>query len=194
MKRLLLILILTFSFQNLSKADDISDFELEGMSIGDSLLDFFTEDKIQKEKLKKTPYKNDEYKIVVFYSTNSNQYDGFRFHIKSSDKNYTIYSLGGFKVLDFQSCKKYKDEISSDLVELFGVNTKQEGKLQNHTYDKSGKSKTLSTYFNLSSGRIRVICTDWSKKLTKEKKWEDKLTVNIYSPEFRYWLNNKAYK
>ena len=42
MKRLLLILILTFSFQTLSKADDIRDFEIEGMSIGDSLLDHFS--------------------------------------------------------------------------------------------------------------------------------------------------------
>ena len=47
MKRLLLILILTLSFQTLSKADDIRDFEIEGMSIGDSLLDFFTEREIK---------------------------------------------------------------------------------------------------------------------------------------------------
>ena len=46
MKRLLLILILTLSFQSLSKADDISDFQIEGMSIGDSLLDFYSKDKI----------------------------------------------------------------------------------------------------------------------------------------------------
>ena len=38
MKRLLLILILTLSFQTLSKADDIRDFEIEGISVGDSLL------------------------------------------------------------------------------------------------------------------------------------------------------------
>ena len=40
MKRLLLILILTINFQSLTKADDIRDFEIEGMSIGDSLLDY----------------------------------------------------------------------------------------------------------------------------------------------------------
>ena len=38
MRNFLLILILTFSFQSLSKADDIRDFEIEGISIGDSLL------------------------------------------------------------------------------------------------------------------------------------------------------------
>ena len=40
MKRLLLILILTLNFQSWTKADDIRDLEIEGMSIGDSLLDF----------------------------------------------------------------------------------------------------------------------------------------------------------
>ena len=40
------VLILIFSFQSLIKADDISDFEIDGMSIGDSLLDYFSKDKI----------------------------------------------------------------------------------------------------------------------------------------------------
>ena len=48
--RLLLILILTFSFQSLTKADDIRDFEIEGMSIGDSALDYFTKNEINNRK------------------------------------------------------------------------------------------------------------------------------------------------
>ena len=48
MKRLLLILILTFSFQSLSKADDIRDFQIEDMSIGDSALDYFSKKDIKK--------------------------------------------------------------------------------------------------------------------------------------------------
>ena len=46
MKKLLLILIVTLSFQNLTKADDITDFQIEGMSIGDSLLLYMSEDNI----------------------------------------------------------------------------------------------------------------------------------------------------
>ena len=49
MKRLLLILILTFSFQSWTKADDIRDFEIEGMSIGDSALDFFSKNSARYE-------------------------------------------------------------------------------------------------------------------------------------------------
>ena len=50
MKRLILIFILTLSFQSWTKADDIRDFQIEGMSIGDSLLEFFNEKIINKDK------------------------------------------------------------------------------------------------------------------------------------------------
>ena len=60
MKRLLLILILTFSFQSLAKADDIRDFEVEGMSVGDSLLDYFNIEEIEKFL---TEYENLAYEV-----------------------------------------------------------------------------------------------------------------------------------
>ena len=47
------LLILLFSILLLSSpsvfAEDISDFQIEGISIGDSLLDYMTEEKILKE-------------------------------------------------------------------------------------------------------------------------------------------------
>ena len=46
MRILLSLLVLIFSFQSFVKADDISEFEIEGMSIGDSLLDYFSEEDI----------------------------------------------------------------------------------------------------------------------------------------------------
>ena len=63
MKRLLLILILTFSFQTLAKADDIKDFQIEGMSIGDSALDYFSKDQITKNS--RNYYKNKVEKLHV---------------------------------------------------------------------------------------------------------------------------------
>ena len=42
----LTVLILIFYIQSLTKADDIRDFEIEGISIGDSLLDYFSEEEI----------------------------------------------------------------------------------------------------------------------------------------------------
>ena len=47
MKRLSLYLFLIlFTLQTPSQADDIRDFQIEGMSIGDSLLDYFSEEEI----------------------------------------------------------------------------------------------------------------------------------------------------
>ena len=48
MRIFLSVLILIFSFQSLTKADDIRDFEIEGISIGDSLLDHFSIARINK--------------------------------------------------------------------------------------------------------------------------------------------------
>ena len=50
MKRLSLYLFLIlFTLQTPSQADDIRDFQIEGMSIGDSLLDYMSEDEILSE-------------------------------------------------------------------------------------------------------------------------------------------------
>ena len=52
MKRLSLYLFLIlFTLQAPSLADDISDFQIEGMSIGDSALDYFSEQEIKNSKV-----------------------------------------------------------------------------------------------------------------------------------------------
>ena len=44
MRLFIAVIILISNLQSLTKANDIRDFEIEGMSIGDSLLDHFSED------------------------------------------------------------------------------------------------------------------------------------------------------
>jgi hypothetical protein len=46
MKKLFIIIIIFISFQSWTKADDIRDFQIEGMSIGDTLLQFVTNEEI----------------------------------------------------------------------------------------------------------------------------------------------------
>ena len=64
---------------------------------------------------------------------------------------------------------------------------------ENHPADPSGQSKTKSSYIKHETGEIWIECYDWSKKLTKEKKWEDNFGVNLMSNEYLFWLRNKAY-
>ena len=46
MRIFLSLIIIIFSVQSLCKADDITDFEIEGISIGDTLLQFVTKEEI----------------------------------------------------------------------------------------------------------------------------------------------------
>ena len=50
-KIFLVIIFVLFNFQSLTKADDISDFQIEGMSVGDSLLNFYNEKKIKSNTM-----------------------------------------------------------------------------------------------------------------------------------------------
>ena len=50
MRVFITVLVLIFSFQSWTKANDISDFQIEGISIGDSLLDYMTEAEIKNNE------------------------------------------------------------------------------------------------------------------------------------------------
>ena len=106
MKRLLLILILTFSFQSLIKADDIRDFQIEGMSIGDSLLDYFSKKEIDNFI---DPYKDiiPNRKVKTFLTKdNLKQYDILELSFFKNDNDYKLESIGGgiFFSNSFNNC------------------------------------------------------------------------------------------
>ena len=44
-KILFITWLIIFNFQSLTKANDIKEFEIEGMSVGSSLLDYFSKKK-----------------------------------------------------------------------------------------------------------------------------------------------------
>ena len=129
MKRLLLILILTFSFQTPSLADDIRDFEIEGISVGDSLLEFFDELDLTVQIIKDYP-KNIYPGSKKFHGLRINkklgEYDHFSVMLKKNDEKYIIHSLRGKKVFDnnIEGCKKYKKKVVDNLKDLL-TNVKQ---------------------------------------------------------------------
>ena len=47
MRIFLSVLILIFSIQSWTKADDIRNFQIDGMSVGDSLLNYYNEKKLK---------------------------------------------------------------------------------------------------------------------------------------------------
>ena len=65
MKKLIIIFIFIFNFQSFTWADDIRDFEIEGISVEDSLLDFFSEEKIINSEKTIYPGSNNFYSMHI---------------------------------------------------------------------------------------------------------------------------------
>jgi len=193
MKKLLLILILTFSFQAWTKADDIKDFEIEGISIGDSLLDFYSKKELNNSlETYHYPGGND----FVYYFLNSKNtitYNFIQAHVNPKDKNYVIEAVEGHIFYDkISDCYKKMNIIKQDIAETIDIDaTNDSGK---HPTDKSGKStyKRFSFFFK-NSDYVEIVCYDMSKEF-EEKGKKDRLIVSLSTKKLYDFLTYKAYK
>ena len=193
MRLFLSVLVLIFSLQSWTKADDSSEFEIEGISIGDSLLEHFSKKKILNAMDYGFSYPKSDKFITILISVKKGKYDNFQFAINPNDKNYLTYSVEG--EINYQNnmeeCLKQQETVLEDLKSFF-PNVKTSTDNSAHTYDK--ESFTWETYFKFNNGSsIGVLCYDWSEKMLEENGWKDSLKVVIDSKEFSYFLAYEAY-
>ena len=189
------VLIFVFCFQSWTKANDISEFEIEGFSIGDSLLDYFSLDEIKSNTI--ADYKSK--KIVRFLpykkSVNLKQYDAVNFHYKS--KNYEVSEISGAILYDddLDACETKMKSIISDLqVSLIGFKKIDQGTRSFNEIDSSGESKVTGIIFeDEDKGVIHFACYRYSEKVKNELDWTDSLRISLTSKEFIDWLDNEAY-
>ena len=197
MYRLLLILILTLSFQTSIKADDIRDFKIEGISIGDSLLDYLSEVEINK-KIIKQDYTSDRFKTIFINSSHIlvNIYDGLYFDFKKNDNKYIIQAIAAkvdYENLPIIRCLDKKKEIVSSIKLLF-PNSEPVDDTQSHPSDETGKSKVYRTSFGITNSNwlsIEASCFSWDKKIIR---FSNHLRVSVKSDEYNVWLRDEAYK
>jgi hypothetical protein len=192
MKRLLLILILTFSFQTLSKADDIRDFQIEGISIEDSLLDYVNIEYINNDK---AYLGNNNKYYTILLEQDYQTFDAIQLTIQDKDKNYIIKSLTGkifYNNNDISECYKLLDNISLELSTILKdiIASKDATGRIAHVADKTGNSTTEGIFFSLDKGdSVYVYCTDWSDKMN----YTDNLKVQIRTKMYSDWLRDEAY-
>ena len=94
MKKILLLLFLSFFINLYVQAEDIKDFQIGGISLNDSLLNTFTEKEIKKAK-RKTGFKSKKYSMYAFFG-DFNPYDQLVIYTERKDKSYIIKSVAGF--------------------------------------------------------------------------------------------------
>ena len=193
MKTLLTFFILLFSSSVI--ADDISDFEIEGMSIGDSLLEYFSEEEILEEIKRNLNFYEDQGYDNTFVEVNffakKNTYDVLTFFIKPNDQKYIIYSLSGrvhYKE-NIDQCYEKLNEIVEEISSMFKYEKKNKIETT-HPADITGKSTYKSVEFFLNSNeRVQVYCLDFDESMQTEGDNLDSLSIFMDSKEFIEWFN-----
>jgi hypothetical protein len=172
MKIFITVLVLIFSFQSWAKADDIRDFEIEGMSIEDSLLDYFTEDEIKKA-LTETELQGES---RYYFKSNLLVYDRLRIYVLN--KNNKIVSITGENFIKYEKCLNLQKEIIIEFNNLFDLSSAQIGELSDFVTvnDPTGKSffTDYSIYFK-NNDVVYVRCFNY----TEESKMGDRMEVAV---------------
>ena len=196
MKTLLTLFALLFSSSVF--ADVISDFEIEGISVGDSLLDYMNEKEILSDietTFHHYVYLNDPKKFgeaYIFNNVKFKIYESISFYIDPKDKNYTIYGLRGNVSYnqDIEKCLKQQNQINLELEEIFKNFSKEKGTV-NSKLDSSGKSIAYHTKYSFKDGSsIGTRCNDWEENLRIKNGWSEGLSVSIKTKEVYSWLAN----
>ena len=172
-----------------SQADDIRDFQIEGMSIGDSALNYFSEKEIKKNiriAYKKKDFTHVENNNYSFFKT----FDAVDINFKTGDTEYKIQSLSG--VINYRNksmieCKKQLKKIFNEMSGMFpkwkkvAISTSVMKQM-----DPSGKSKQTWGGFFSDQGSITTGCKEYSKE--KFPNSMDHLDVSITTKEFNQFL------
>ena len=173
MRVFITVLVLIFSLQSLIKAEDIRDFEIEGFSIGDSLLDSFNESQIKAEK-----QLNKKIKFLrMNIRKNLKIYDAVQVWWNKKDQNFKITHIGGILEFDndINNCIKKQKKIGADIRKSFSNLKFKENK------DIYNKDETIYHYkLEFPNGDIITVqCYEFSDSFEKKHNYVESLKVMI---------------
>ena len=195
MKKLFIIIIIFINFQSWTKADEINEISIEGISVGESALKYFSKQDIKNNswdyyKNKKfTPVQN---KGFSFFE----QYDAVDFDFKTNDKDFLIYSLSGvifFKKEDIKKCFKMMNEIDIEISKVLQSFKRSDKATWIHDIDPTGKSKFTDIYYESESGTVTITCYDYSEEQIA-KGSGNHLAVMISLNEWVNFMRSNPYK
>ena len=190
MKKLLAIIVLSLCFITPLQADDIKDFQVEGISVGDSLLDYYNKSQITSKT--KGSYPGDDGFYGISFSVNSANYQKISPTLKKGDNEFIIYSIRGEKKMDYKNCLKKKEIVIKEIKEIL-TDVKIHNYVSNYK-NKYGKSISNDTDLRVKKGTIKIYCNNWDDTITQTRGWHDSFNISADSDEFINWIRNKAYR
>ena len=197
-KILFITWLITFNFQSLTKANDIKEFEIEGMSVGSSLLDYFSKKKINSSIVDwYDDLEKNRYISFAFDSPDFETYDFVDVWTKHGDNKYLIDTIAGVvyfgqnkPIKNVENCYQEQKIIANDLQKIFDNAKKLGPSTLEHSSDLSGKSSYTDIYLRLDNGyEVVIACYDWSEEALKKENKHDHMYISIRSLELDAWLN-----
>ena len=187
----IIIIIITFfiNLQSLTKADDIRDFEIEGLSIGDSLLNHFSVIEIKNFQNYDDLPSDMSFRIIEIFSNEMKMdlYDSVQIYYKPNDKTFKIHGVNGGLFCDTKKkCINQYDQIKKDISKLFGDSLKSDNFNGKHMDDDTGKSVFEYVVYYHANGEIAVGYTDWAKHMN----YNDNVSIDITTQEVSNWVKN----
>ena len=198
MRIFVIAIIIIFNLQAWTKANEIKDFEIEGMSIGDSLLDYMDEGMILNEIEDRdiSVFYEDKYIGISTWDIRDQYelYDDVGVTFKTNDKDYEIYAIEGTLHMEedsnIQECYDKQNEIASDISQLLN-------NIEPYTWfvskDRLDPEEISVKYieFNLEDGgKFRTICYEIQKGI-REYVDTNLLYVTLDSKEFVDYIRNR---
>ncbi len=190
----ILIALFILLFPSSVFAEKLSDYEIEGISIGDSLLEHFSLEIINDNlSFDYYTHKKNPLKFIVFgISKNESfikHFDRIEVTFKSDDSAFIVHSLNaGFFIDDRNQCLKIMMEYLQDLRKKFPSLEKSEIRTLDHSADPTGDSEVTEVEFYFNDGDLDLECYDWSENITKSKGFYDNFQVSAQSNEFVTYL------
>ena len=194
MKLFLSVIILIFGFQSWTKADDVSEFEIEGMSIGESLLNFMSEKQITEALESENAYFYENKFVTISSWDNRDKYetyDNVGIILKQDDSKYKIYGLEGLLINqdgNIDDCYKKQESIAKEILIVTG----DKYNLKRWFLEKNRKTKEQLAvkYLDfeiIDSDRkpISIVCFDINRDGDKYTR----LVVAVDSEEFDKYLD-----
>lgn len=184
MKLIFKTLVLTlFGF---SVFADIKQYTIEGMSIGDSALDFYSENELLKNQ--QNWFRQKSVKASEFLGVGGT-YNDIQLMYKKKDSAYTIEGISALIYMNINKCENSLDEESLKISSSFGSDLKKDyGKRKvKHSYDKSGKSFVIEKKYKFSNNdQLIIACYYWSDKIKNKDGYNDNFRVSLRS---KYYAN-----
>ena len=192
MKKLLGIVVLSLMLITPSQADDIRDFQIEGISLGDSALKHFNANELT---ILEEGYSSKEFSTATVRSSSFTNYESLQISFKTGDSKYKIVDITGNVDKDYKLCLKELSGIDDELSNMFKDAIKNDAQEFTHPGDKSGETKITDIIWQFSSGELILAqCYNWKSEYGRKRDYVDGLKISISTKEFDYFLLHDAWK